>query len=215
MFNDSDYLRVVDDAWTEALSLARAKEGWKLHSEDKNSGDVLETTTNAKGKKIWRVTARIEMPSSILVEALRDTDSMATWNSSLKEAKVLKKINDKVTISYQVTASGGPVSSRDFVYVSKAEYSGDEFIMGGCSVESDSAPVNSNIVRAVNGPGCHIVSPDKTCAKAACHVTWLMDCDYKGWIPQSVMNAAMPFALNMFVDSVRKLATMRKEEGRF
>ena len=82
---------MVEEAWTEALSLARSDEGWKNHSEDKKSGDVMEWMTNDEGRKVWRVTANIEMPPAILVEALRDTDTMTRWNSSLKEAKVLKK----------------------------------------------------------------------------------------------------------------------------
>ena len=35
---------------------------------------------------------------------------------------------------------------------------------------------------------------------------WLMDCEYKGWIPKSVLDFAMPFAQMQFVESVRDLA---------
>ena len=35
---------------------------------------------------------------------------------------------------------------------------------------------------------------------------WLMDCEYKGWIPKSVLEIAMPYAQMQFVESVRDLA---------
>jgi len=41
---------------------------------------------------------------------------------------LLQKLNDQVTISYQVTAEGGPggiVSARDFIFIFKMAYSED------------------------------------------------------------------------------------------
>ena len=69
------------------------------------------------------------------------------------------------------------VSARDFVYASKKGYSGKVFVMGGKSVEYADAPKSSKIVRAVNGPGCQMVSPTED--PNVCEFVWLMDCDYK------------------------------------
>jgi hypothetical protein len=33
-----------------------------------------------------------------------------------------------------------------------------------------------------------------------------MDCEYKGWIPNSILEIAMPMAQLQFVECVRKLA---------
>ena len=38
-----------------------------------------------------------------------------------------------------------------------------------------------------------------------CEFIWLMDCEYKGWIPSSILDLAMPMAQLQFVESVRKL----------
>jgi hypothetical protein len=40
----------------------------------------------------------------------------------------------------------------------------------------------------------------------SCEFIWLMDCEYKGWIPGSILEIAMPMAQLQFVDCVRKLA---------
>ena len=60
-----------------------------------------------------------------------------------------QKINDKVAISYQVTAEGGPggiVSARDFIFIFKTDFKGDAFVQGGMSVEYP-GPKDSKIVR--------------------------------------------------------------------
>ena len=71
------------------------------------------------------------------------------------------------------------VSARDFVYVSKKDYKGQVFVMGGRSVEFKEAPSSSKIVRAVNGAGCQMVSPTED--PYVVELLWLMDCDYKVW----------------------------------
>ena len=73
---------------------------------------------------------------------------------------------------------GGLVSARDFVYVSKKGYDGLTFVMGGRSVEYREAPAQGKIVRAYNGPGCQMVTPDYS-DSGVCQFLWLMDCDYK------------------------------------
>ena len=69
------------------------------------------------------------------------------------------------------------MSARDFIYVSLQGYDGRTFVMGGCSVEYKDDPSTGNIVRALNGPGCQMVSP--TSDKNKSQLVWLMDCDYK------------------------------------
>jgi hypothetical protein len=45
-----------------------------------------------------------------------------------KNKYFFQRLNDKVSISYQVTAEGGPggiVSSRDFIFIFKVDYTPD------------------------------------------------------------------------------------------
>jgi len=215
MSTDSDYIKIANEAWTEAVALAELADGWKEEKVDKNSGDIVESRKKEGGKKIYRCRAKIEIPAKLLIEALTDTDRVTEWNKTLTEAKVLKSINTEVAITYQVTSDGGGgmVSARDFVYVSKKAYKGPVFVMGGRSVEFKEAPSSGKIVRAVNGPGCQMVSPTEN--PSVVELLWLMDCDYKGWMPQRVLDIAMPIAQTQFIDCVRDLAKKLKTEGKF
>jgi len=204
------------DAWEEAVEIAKSEDGWKEEKNDKKTGDTVESKKNKKGRKIYRCKARINIPPKLLIAAISDTDSVTTWNTTLTEAKLLKTLNDECAISYQVTCDGGGgmVSARDFVYASKKGYMGEVFVMGGLSVDYKDAPAPSKIVRAVNGVGCQMVTP---CAEDQnmCDFLWLMDCDYKGWLPQSVLDIAMPSAQVQFIECIRKMAEKKKQEGKF
>jgi len=215
MTTDGEYVKTADKAWHDALEIAKSKEGWKVEKEDKELGDLVESSKNSAGRKIYRCKTTISIPPKLLIAALTDTDNVTSWNFTLTEARTLKRISDTVAISYQVTSDGGGglVSARDFIYVSMQGYDGRTFVMGGCSVEYKDGPSGGKIVRAVNGPGCQMVIP--TADRNKSQLVWLMDCDYKGWIPQSVLDIAMPFAQTSFLDSVRKLASKLKDEGKF
>ena len=86
--------------------------------------------------------------------------------------------------------------------------------MGGKSVEFEGGPKSSKIVRAINGPGCQIVTPfpgDPNC----CTFLWLMDCEYKGMMLQCILDIALPIAQTSFVECIKKLGAKLKEEGKF
>ncbi|XP_059089421.1 stAR-related lipid transfer protein 3-like [Tigriopus californicus] len=209
--SDDELLKIVNEAWDEAWEIVNSEDGWK---EEKKSeqGDVVVSKKNKKGKKIYRVKAKMEIAPAKLIEHLKDTEKMCEWNTTLTEHKLLRKLNDKVAISYQVTAAGGPngvVSARDFIFIFKNEYKGDAYVQGGCSVDIP-GPKSSKVVRAWNGPGAQIVRPIPG-KDNECEFIWLMDCEYKGWIPSSILDLAMPVAQLQFVDCVRKLAKDIKE----
>ena len=63
----------------------------------------MESRKTSKGRKIYRCKARIEMPAKVLIEAMSDTDKITEWNKTLTEARVLKVLNEKCVISYQVS----------------------------------------------------------------------------------------------------------------
>merc|ERR1712045_805890 len=73
-----------------------------------------------------------------------------------------------------------------------------------CSVTVAEQPEVSGIVRAVHGPGCQMIVD--TGAADKCKFVWLMDCDYKGMIPGSVVDIVMPSAQLQMIDCINKLA---------
>ena len=81
---------------------------------------------------------------------------------------------------------------------------GDAYIQAGCSIEYPGAPQDSKIVRAWNGPGGYMVKPIAGVPNK-CELYWLMDCEYKGMIPASVLSLAMPLAQLQFIDCVKHI----------
>ena len=43
------------------------------------------------------------MPAKLLIKHISDTDNICSWNKTLKRSEVLRRINDSVGISYQVS----------------------------------------------------------------------------------------------------------------
>lgn len=67
------------------------------------------------------------------------------------------------------------------------------FVAGGCSLAFPELPPEEDLVRAWNHPGCMAVRP----VAGQPQVTtfqWLLDCDYGGWVPQHVLDLALPFS---------------------
>jgi len=201
---DEEILKIVEDAFDEAFEILYSEDGWK--EEKKNDkGDTICSKKSKQGKRIWRVVAKIDCDAEKLSNKFRDTSDICEWNTTLTKHEILKKITDEVEISYQVTAAGPGdiVSARDFIFVFRAAEKNGIFIQAGQSIEYPGGPKNSKIVRAWNGPGGTAIKP---LSDGQCEFRWLMDCDYRGWIPKAIMDVAMPFAQQQFVDSVRKLA---------
>lgn len=211
MSTDAEYIKEIEEALEEGLEVARSTDGWKEEKQDKKTGDIVESKKIGKGRKVYRCKAKVKMTVKALADLIKDCDTVTKWNQTLTESRTLKKLTDDTMISYQVTSEGGGglVSARDFVYGSKAKYidgpHGEIFVMGGKSVDFPDAPKNSKLVRAINGPGCQMVLPVEG-NKDMAEFMWYMDCEYKGWIPQSILDVAMPIAQTQFIDCIRKYA---------
>ena len=51
---DAEYMKQASEAWEEAIKIAESTAGWKEEKNDKKTGDIVESTKNEKGKKIYR-----------------------------------------------------------------------------------------------------------------------------------------------------------------
>merc|ERR1712130_544516 len=79
-----------------------------------------------------------------------------------------------------------------------------QMIVGGLSVVIEEQPEVKGIVRANHGAGCQIVVDTGDSDK--CQFIWLMDCDYRGLIPTSIVEIAMPSAQLQMIDCINKLS---------
>ena len=202
---DEQIVEMVSGALEYAMELAAEEEGWTVEKEKGEA--TVKVKKNKEDRKVWLCTATVDIAPKDLWDKLLDTDNLTAWNTTLTESKTIKKLDGDVKVSYQVTSEGGGgvVSARDFVYGSKTLIKDGIFTIGGMSVEVAEQPEKKGCVRAVHGPGCQMVKsvegePGKS------KFIWLMDCDYKGMIPSSVIEIAMPSAQLQMIDCISKLA---------
>merc|ERR1711990_675974 len=188
--SDQQIVDKVKAALDTAVGILNDKDGWKVEKE--KDGATIKSKKNAQGRKVWMCEVVTPVPASKLWAKLQDTDSIASWNTTLTESRVLRHIGD-VKISYQMTTEGGGglVSARDFVYGSKSEVRDGLHIMAGCSVNLADQPEVSGRVRAMHGPGCQTVQAEGN----GCRM-----------IPGSVVELAMPAAQLQMVECIMGLA---------
>ena len=202
---DEQIVELVSAALESAMELANEEDGWKVEKEQGEA--VVKSKKNKDGRKVWLCTALVDISPKDMWEKLLDTDNLTSWNTTLTESKTLKKLDGDVKVSYQVTTEGGGgiVSARDFVYGSKTIEKNGTFSMGGMSVEVADKPEQKGRVRAVHGPGCQMVQPVEG-KPGKSNFIWLMDCDYKGMVPSSIIEIAMPSAQLQMIECIKKLA---------
>eukprot|EP00092_Neocalanus_flemingeri_P008832 GFUD01009506.1.p1 GENE.GFUD01009506.1~~GFUD01009506.1.p1 ORF type:complete len:208 (-),score=79.00 GFUD01009506.1:121-744(-) len=202
---DEQIVEMVSAALEYAMELASEEDGWKMEKEQENA--TVKIKKNKEDRKVWLCTATVNIAPKDLWDKLLDTDNLTAWNTTLTESKTIKTLDGDVKVSYQVTSEGGGgvVSARDFVYGSKILVKDGIFAIGGMSVEVSEQPEKKGCVRAVHGPGCQIVKPVEGEAGKSKFI-WLMDCDYKGMIPSSIIEIAMPSAQLQMIDCISKLA---------
>ena len=206
---EEEYLNIAEEAFKEAVNIARSEDGWTVQKEDK---DVrVEMKEDSKGTKIYRCSAKVPMPGKTVIDTIRNAEKLIPRIYTNTEARVLKKLSDDVAISYQITtdAAGGMVSAREFIFWSQEGDEGEQFIMGGKSVEFEKGLMSSK--RAINGPGWQMVTPCPGDA-TSCIFMWLMDCEYKGMMLQSILDIALPTTQKSFLEYIKKLGA--GEEGK-
>merc|ERR1712172_245308 len=178
MTNDQ-ITEAVDAALKYAIELAEEEDGWKIEKEQGEA--TVKTKKNKDGRKVWLCTATVNVNPKLLFDKMKDVDNLTSWNTTLTQSKTLKTVSSDTKVTYQVTSEGG----------------------GGVSVIVDDQPEVKGIVRAVHGPGCQMVIDTGDSDK--CKFVWLMDCDYKGMIPSSIIEIAMPSAQLQMIDCINKL----------
>jgi hypothetical protein len=201
--SNEEIVATVTAALETAIKLVE-EDDWNEEKVEREG--VVKSKINKDGRKIWLCTATVNVAPQVLEKKMMDIDNLTSWNNTITESKVLKNLKKDVFVSYQVTAEGGGglVSARDFVYGGRAAHRGGKFIVGGMSVEFEGEPETGGKVRAWHGPSCQIISPvDGVPDKSS--YTWLMDCEYRGMIPGSIINIALPRAQLMMVQSINSL----------
>ena len=52
--SDSEYIKLAEDVFIEAIGISKSTDGWKVEKEDTDNNVIVEMKTNSQGRKIYR-----------------------------------------------------------------------------------------------------------------------------------------------------------------
>ncbi|XP_058829453.1 steroidogenic acute regulatory protein-like [Topomyia yanbarensis] len=113
---DEEFKKMGTECVRKAYDLLESTD-WKLEKVT-SKGDTIQSCTQDKLGKIYRLTGKIHYPArKLLQELYYKIEDVPNWNPTLLESKIIRKIDSHTDISYQATIGGGGglVKSRDFV----------------------------------------------------------------------------------------------------
>ncbi|XP_065336283.1 steroidogenic acute regulatory protein-like [Cloeon dipterum] len=180
------------------------KPGWRREKRS-DDGDIIESR-RGPSRRIFRLTARIELPPRKLLEELfHKIEQVPNWNPTIVKSEIIQKIDEHTDITYQATSkiAAGIISSRDFVVLRQWAEKEGHFIAAARSTSNNFKPEQDGIIRAHSGPGCWLISPIEHEPNAS-KIQWVMDTDLKGWLPRFAVDRAFPGAMEEFMTHLRK-----------
>ncbi|XP_011874941.1 PREDICTED: stAR-related lipid transfer protein 3 isoform X2 [Vollenhovia emeryi] len=156
--------------------------------------------------KVLKITGIVDAPASLLIDLLYDNiEEQTLWNKLVTESIKLQNIDENTDIVYQATSpfGGGLITARDFVILRHRKKCGNYYISGGVSVTTESVQIRPNVTRGENGISCFATEelPDEI---NKCRFTWILNTNFKGWIPQTVVDKSVSTGLVEFMTYLRE-----------
>ncbi|CRL03064.1 CLUMA_CG016235, isoform A [Clunio marinus] len=142
---DDEFKRLGIETVIKAYELLESP-GWKVERTTASS-DVIYTSSKPIGK-IYKLRAKVEYPpEKLLKELFYGIEEFPTWNPTLLESRIIKKIDDNTDISYSVSTSGGGgiVKSRDFVNLRCWKLINNSNVIENFKLNSQSPSSQSNV----------------------------------------------------------------------
>ncbi|XP_052468109.1 steroidogenic acute regulatory protein, mitochondrial-like [Carassius gibelio] len=213
---DVFYQRQGEAALNEALKIVESEDGWKLEMSEEN-GDVIYSKALTGNRKVFRLEAELNASPEELHDILFfRVEEMHEWNPSIRRIRVLKHVSRDTVVTHEVSAetAGNLIGQRDFLSVRHSSRSESRVYLGGAATRLESLPPQHGFVRAEDGPTCIILHPLQDRPDRSRFI-WLLNMDVKGWLPQSLVNKALPRAQADFTKHLRRrLATQHPENKR-
>uniref|UniRef100_A0A8C2JY24 START domain-containing protein 1 n=1 Tax=Cyprinus carpio TaxID=7962 RepID=A0A8C2JY24_CYPCA len=213
---DVFYLKQGEAALNEALKIVESEDGWELETAEKN-GDVIYSKVLTGNRKVFRLEAELNASPEELHEILFfRVEEMHEWNPSVRRIKVLKHVGRNTMVTHEVSSemAGNLIGQRDFLSVRHSSKRESRVYLGGASTRLESLPPLPGFVRAEDGPTCIILHPLQDRPDRS-RLIWLLNMDVKGWLPQSLVNKALPRAQADFTKHLRRrLAAQNSENNR-
>ncbi|XP_073684072.1 steroidogenic acute regulatory protein, mitochondrial-like [Garra rufa] len=211
---DVFYLRQGEAALNEALNIVESKDGWKLEMAEKN-GDVIYSKVLTGNRKVFRLEAELNASPQDLQDILFfRIEEMHEWNPSIRRVKVLKHVSRNTVVTHEVSAetAGNLIGQRDFLSVRHSSKIGSRVYLGGAATWLESLPPQPGFVRAEDGPTCIVLEPLQDRPDCSRFI-WLVNMDVKGWLPQSLLNKALPRVQEDFTKHLRRRLEAKDPEN--
>ncbi|XP_063701257.1 steroidogenic acute regulatory protein-like [Culicoides brevitarsis] len=136
---EEEYKEMGVECVKKAYNLLEESTEWKVEKVT-NKGDTIKSTHKDRVGKIFKLTGTVNYPAKLLLKELfYNIEHVPTWNPTLLESKIVRKIDNHTDISYQATTAsgGGMVKSRDFINLRCWQLFQDGKILENYDVDTD------------------------------------------------------------------------------
>ncbi|KAF0714242.1 Aste57867_3957 [Aphanomyces stellatus] len=157
--------------------------------------------------RIFQAEALLDAPPSIVYEILHlNVSETREWNTSVDACTLVKQLapNAEIMLTLTFAMYGGLVSARDFINVRVSRDMDGGYIVGTTGIEYSDVPSKSGVTRGMNGVMGFLILPDE--ATKGTRLVWIINTDVKGWIPRSLIDAAIPAEMESYIMALRKRA---------
>jgi hypothetical protein len=183
----------VQDGW---LDMGSSKDVHRMKKMPESSGPPINSV---------RGYGTINTPPEFLLRLLNDPTHATTLDDLLREARVVEKLSDSVTLAQLLYKGVWPTSPRDLSILSIAgQVNASTWVSSGTSVTDPRIPQEKGYVRAELLGGGYVIKsiPDQP---ECCGVTYVACIDLKGSIPSFAVNKIAE-SQPMCVSNLRNLA---------
>jgi hypothetical protein len=222
-----EWMVQADGACEKLFELAQfpTKHQWALRKNSEGISVSSMPFVDSTGKKwtYWRSECDFHCSPLEMLSLLHVNEERLCWDKSLVDFRCIHSIwPNKYDITYAVAApsAGGTVSSRDFIDLRTWQFrnslipgfpvdneGGDVLITGGISVKNYNLSIPNHPtkpIRGENSAGGHVIYPISNDAKS-CRVVWLLCSNLNGWLPRSLIDAALSTVMFNFNANMRQL----------
>eukprot|EP00117_Sycon_ciliatum_P001242 scpid70526/ scgid3379/ StAR-related lipid transfer protein 3; Metastatic lymph node gene 64 protein; Protein CAB1; START domain-containing protein 3 len=178
---------------------------------EKITDNVQIHTMDSDGARTIRIQAQLPFSAAQVFRICYfDNHLMAEWDATVKESKLLERIDDHTNIVYNLAneIGGGVISSRDFVSLLHWDRFEDVWVSSGIACTHKDMPPQPNVVRGENGV-CGFICKPTGSSPPKCSFVWYLTTDLKGWLPKSVIQRSLASVQILFIEKLeQRLASL-------
>jgi len=205
---DEQLAKTAADAVARTWTLATSNEiNWTIEAQ---RGAITVWSIVRGATKILMSDGEVKASPSVLFHLLhKNIQSHTKWNPMLSRYEVIKPIDHYTDMTYTETRSmaGGLISPRDFVNVRRWMKRDGNVVIAEVKAEHQSKPPTEDNIRGQYGPGGYVLLSIKDRPHVT-RVMWLINIDFKGWLPRYLVDQTMSNLLIEHHDAVAGLVDM-------